>query len=141
MEQTYTEERVAWLVERPEWKVGNFVWFFCGGLVIMLTWYMIGAFFYITWIGRPLAKYCFLIARYARRPFGRVVECNGDYNFLANIAWMVFIGMFWMLLYIAIGGFFCCTIIGVPIAKAYFRVAGVAGYPIGMQIEKVRSDF
>ena len=65
------------MTSKLKWQIGNVIFGLCGGWLFAACWFLIGTFFYVTFLGRPVAKYCFLIARFAARPYGRVVAPVG----------------------------------------------------------------
>ena len=129
------------MTQKEKWDIQNVIFGILGGWLFAAIWYLIGVFFYITFIGRPVAKCCFLIARFAAKPHGRVVGTTGDYSMLGNIIWMMFIGVPWIILFTSIASFFAITLIGVPIAMTYLRLAGLVAAPVGMQLERQLEDW
>ncbi|ULB34769.1 MULTISPECIES: YccF domain-containing protein [Proteiniphilum] len=55
----------------------NVIWFFVGGLPIVLTHLLLGLLFYITIIGIPFGNQHFKLMRLALTPFGRAVSSTG----------------------------------------------------------------
>jgi uncharacterized membrane protein YccF (DUF307 family) len=51
----------------------NVIWFFVGGLPIVLTHLLFGLLFYITIIGIPFGNQHFKLMKLAFSPFGKVV--------------------------------------------------------------------
>jgi uncharacterized membrane protein YccF (DUF307 family) len=96
---------------------------------------------YVTYIGRPAAKCCFVIARFAAKPFGRVVGTSGDYSFFWNIIWMMFIGIPWIIVFLFVAGLLCFTLVGIPFGMVYLRLAGLVAAPVGMQLERQLEDW
>ena len=47
-------------------------------------------------------------------------------NFIGNILWIVFGGLFISLYYALMGLLFCLTIIGIPFGMQLFKMAGLA---------------
>ncbi|MDD4778214.1 MAG: YccF domain-containing protein [Fermentimonas sp.] len=54
----------------------NIIWFFVGGLPIVLTHFLFGLLFYITIIGIPFGNQHFKLMKLALSPFGKVVIDN-----------------------------------------------------------------
>ena len=124
------------MTQQEKWDIQNVIFGLLGGWIFAAVWFLFGALWYVTYIGRPLAKYCFIIARFAAKPYGRVVGATGDYSFIGNMIWMALVGVPWALLFMFIAGLFCITLIGVPIAGTYLRLAGLVACPVGMQLEQ-----
>ena len=129
------------MTQQDKWDFQNLLFGFLGGWIFAGIWYLIGGLFYITFIGRPMAKCCFLIARFAAKPYGRVVGTTGDYSFFWNTIWMMFIGVPWIFLFTFIASLFAITLVGVPIALTYLRLAGLVAAPVGMQLEQQLEDW
>ena len=52
-----------------------------------------------------------------------------------NILWFIFGGIIQAAIYFLLGVVFCVTLIGIPLAKQYFKLAKVAFWPIGKEVE------
>ena len=55
--------------------------------------------------------------------------------FIGNLLWLIFgggilLGLGWLL----VGAIWCCTIVGIPIGIACFRIAGFAFFPFGKEL-------
>ena len=55
----------------------NVIWFFVGGLPILLTHLLFGLLFYITIIGIPFGNQHFKLMKLAFTPFGKVIVNSG----------------------------------------------------------------
>ena len=115
--------------------IGNILWFVFGGFISGLLWLFAGAACCITVVGIPLGLQCFKFAQLSFWPFGRdVVFTRGAVRTLANIIWIVCCGI-WMSLYnLFVGALWCCTIVGIPFGKQFFKIAGLALTPFGAEI-------
>ncbi len=129
------------MTQQDKWYFQNIIFGILGGWFFAAIWFLMGALFYITFIGRPVAKCCFVIARFVGRPYGRVIGTTGDYSFFGNIVWMMLIGVPWIILFSMIAGLFAITIVGAPFAMTYLRVAGLVAAPVGMQLEQQLEDW
>ncbi len=129
------------MTQKDKWYFQNLLFGALGGWIFAAIWFLFGALWYITYIGRPIAKCCFLIARFAARPYGRVIGTTGDYSFIGNIVWMVLIGVPWIIIFAFVAGLFMITIVGVPIGMTYLRLAGLVAAPVGMQLEQQLEDW
>jgi len=115
--------------------IGNILWFVFGGFVSGLLWLVAGLLCCITVVGIPLGLQCFKFARLSFWPFGReIVFGGGTVRTLANIIWIICCGL-WMSLYNLVVGFlWCCTIVGIPFGKQFFKIAKLALTPFGAEI-------
>ena len=115
--------------------IGNLLWFIFGGFVSGLLWLVAGLLCCITVIGIPLGRQCFKFASLSFWPFGKeIIYGGGAFSTLANIIWLVCCGL-WMALYnLVIGFLWCCTIVGIPFGKQFFKIAKLALTPFGAQI-------
>ncbi|MBY0346238.1 MAG: YccF domain-containing protein [Neisseriaceae bacterium] len=125
--------------------IGNFFWFILGGVFMGLSWWILGVIAYLTIVGIPWAKACFVIGQFSFLPFGKeavgrdqlsheIDIGTGSWGLVGNIIWFIF-GGFWL----AIGHFcsaFLCfiTIIGIPFAFQHLKLAKIALAPIGKTI-------
>ena len=51
--------------------IGNFIWFLCGGVLMGIGWWFAGILMYMTVIGIPWGKSCFVIGKFSFFPFGK----------------------------------------------------------------------
>jgi len=125
--------------------LGNILWFIFGGFILGLTWWFAGLVAFITIIGIPWAKACFVLGKFSFFPFGKVAvrrnEVTGEHDIgtgllgmLGNIIWFLLAG-FWL----ALGHLtaaLCCfiTIIGIPFGIQHMKLAVIALFPIGMTV-------
>ena len=61
-------------------------------------------------------------------------------NFLGNLLWIIFGGLFVSLYYAIMGLAFCITIIGIPFGIQLFKLAGFALCPFGRQVVPGTND-
>lgn len=52
-------------------RIGNFLWFILGGALMGLGWWLVGLLAFITVIGIPWGKACFVIGQFSFFPFGK----------------------------------------------------------------------
>jgi uncharacterized membrane protein YccF (DUF307 family) len=110
-----------------------------------LGWWLAGVIAFITIVGIPWGKACFVIGQFSFFPFGREAISRrelyrrddigtGDLGLLGNIIWFVFAG-FWLASGHLISAVACfITIIGIPFGLQHLKLAGIAVAPIGMTI-------
>lgn len=125
--------------------IGNILWFVLGGAVMGLAWFFFGLLAFITIVGIPWGKSCFVIGKFSFFPFGkeavsrRELTNTGDVGtgflgLVGNIIWFVFAGV-----WLAVGHLVaavCCfiTIIGIPFGIQHMKLAGISVFPIGKTI-------
>jgi len=125
--------------------IGNIVWFILGGALMGIGWWIAGVLAYISIIGIPWGKACFVIGKFAFMPFGKEAVSRkyinnkddigtGSMGTIGNVIWFIFAG-FWL----AIGHFLSAlvcfiTIIGIPFGVQHLKLAGIAIAPIGKTI-------
>ena len=125
--------------------IGNFLWFILGGIFMGLGWWLAGLVAFITIIGIPWGKACFVIGQFTFFPFGKEAVSRkelsnkddigtGGLGMIGNIIWFVFAGV-WLAIGHVISAILCfCTIIGIPFAIQHLKLAGIALAPIGKTI-------
>jgi len=125
--------------------IGNVIWFLMGGVLMGLAWWLIGLLAFISIIGIPWGKACFVIGKLSFFPFGKEVIDRyeltliddigtGALGVAGNIIWFIFAGV-----WLAIGHLLCAifsflTIIGIPFAIQHLKLAGISIAPIGKTI-------
>jgi uncharacterized membrane protein YccF (DUF307 family) len=116
--------------------LGNAIWFLLGGLVLGVSWLVVGMLWCVTIVGIPVGIQCFKFAQLAAFPFGRdVVYGGGVGSFLLNIFWLIFGGFALAAEAAAIGLVFCVTIIGIPFGLQCFKIAKLALMPFGATVQ------
>lgn len=125
--------------------IGNFLWFILGGVFMGLSWWLLGALAYITIVGIPWGKACFVIGQFTFFPFGKeAIKRNelsnkddvgtGGFGLIGNIIWFIFAGA-WLAIGHVVSAIVCfLTIIGIPFGIQHLKLAGIALAPIGKTI-------
>ena len=125
--------------------IGNFLWFILGGFIMGLAWWLFGLVAFVTIIGIPWGKACFVLGKFSFFPFGQEAISRrelkqeddigtGSLGVLGNIIWFIFAGV-WLALGHLMSAVVCAiTIIGIPFAIQHLKLAGVALAPIGKTI-------
>ncbi|MDN6731157.1 MAG: YccF domain-containing protein [Atopostipes suicloacalis] len=117
--------------------LGNIVWFILGGFISWITWIVVGVLWSITIIGLPVGKQCFKFAKMSAAPFGKEIHFgNSGASFLFNIIWILLGGFAMAIEEIAMGIFFCLTIVGIPFGLQHFKHAKLALLPFGSTIHR-----
>ena len=116
--------------------LGNILWLILGGLELAVAWAIIGIVLCITIVGIPLGIQAFKMAGLTLTPFGKsVVYGGGVGSLLANIIWVVLVGIWMAIGYMIAGVLNCITIIGVPFGIQSFKMAKLALWPFGAQVQ------
>lgn len=68
------------------------------------------------------------------RPFEKG-PAVGIVNFLCNVIWFIFAGIWLTLAWALVGVLWCVTIVGIPIGVQCFKVARLALAPFGTEVE------
>ena len=125
--------------------IGNIIWILLGGIWMSLGWAIAGVVMYLTVIGIPWGRSCFVIAQFTLLPFGheavprelvtgRDDVGTGDAGLIGNIVWLLLAGWWLALGHVATGIGLCLTIIGIPFGIQHFKLAGMSLMPIGKTI-------
>ena len=125
--------------------LGNILWFVLGGFFMGLGWWLAGALAFLSIIGIPWGRACFVIGQFTFFPFGKEAidreELSGKRDIgtgvlglLGNIVWFVLAG-WWLALGHLMSAVACfVTIIGIPFAIQHLKLAGIALAPVGKTI-------
>lgn len=125
--------------------IGNFFWFVLGGVLMGLGWWLVGLLAYLTIVGIPWAKACFVIGQFAFFPFGKEAINRkdltgqsdlgtGSMGTLGNIIWFLFAGV-WLAIGHLLSAFTCfVTIIGIPFGLQHLKLAAISLFPIGKTV-------
>ncbi len=138
--------------------LGNILWFILGGGIMGLAWWLTGLVAFISIIGIPWGKACFVMGNFSFFPFGKEAVNRdqltqkedigtGVFGLIGNVLWLLFAG--WWLALGHLASALCCavTIIGIPFAIQHIKLAVIALFPIGKTIvskevaEKARGPF
>jgi uncharacterized membrane protein YccF (DUF307 family) len=123
----------------------NILWFLLGGLQMGLVWWFFGLIAFISIIGIPWGRSCFVIGMLSFWPFGKKVMDREELTSakdigtsvlgsIGNIVWFLFAGLWLAIAHLVIALFYCLTIIGIPFGVQHFKLAGLALLPIGKTI-------
>lgn len=125
--------------------IGNLIWFVFGGVFMGLAWWVVGLIAYLSIVGIPWGKACFVIGQFSFFPFGREAVSRRDMTgqtdigtgvlgTLGNVIWFVLAG-WWLALGHVLSGAACLlTIIGIPFGIQHLKLAGIALAPIGRTV-------
>ncbi|RZT98107.1 YccF domain-containing protein [Rivibacter subsaxonicus] len=125
--------------------LGNVLWLILGGLVMGLGWWLVGLLAFITIVGIPWGRACFVIGQFAFLPFGRTAidreQLSGRsdigtsaFGTLGNVLWFLFAGVWLAIGHVLSAVASALTIIGIPFAIQHLKLAAIALAPIGKTI-------
>ena len=115
--------------------IGNIIWIITGGIITAIGWALAGVVFYITIIGIPLGRQAFKMASLTLAPFGKTIEYGGGApSIVANVFWVVIIGLWEALAYAILGALLCVTVIGIPFGMQLFKMAKLSLFPFGATV-------
>ena len=125
--------------------IGDVFWFIFGGAVMGLGWWLAGLLCFLSIIGIPWGRACFVIGGFAFFPFGRdAVDREdltrrgdlgtGTLGFLGNVIWFVVVGV-WLAIGHLVSALACfVTIIGIPFGLQHLKLAVLTLAPVGKTI-------
>ena len=125
--------------------IGNFLWFIMGGALMGLGWWLVGLLAFISIIGIPWGKACFVIGQFAFFPFGKEAVSRkdlsrqddigtGSLGLIGNIIWFILAGVWLAIGHVASAVACFVTIIGIPFGIQHLKLAAIALAPIGKTI-------
>ncbi|HET6725642.1 MAG TPA: YccF domain-containing protein [Gammaproteobacteria bacterium] len=125
--------------------IGNILWFVLGGFFMGIAWWLVGVIAFISIVGIPWGRACFVIGSFTFWPFGREAVSRrqlsgredigtGPLGMVGNIIWLIVFGWWLALGHLgsAIADF--VTIIGIPFGIQHLKLALISLWPIGVQI-------
>lgn len=132
--------------------IGNVLWLVFGGAIMGLFWWLCGLLAFVSIIGIPWGRSCFVIGKMMFLPFGRDaisrIELTGRkdigtglFGFIGNVVWFLVFGI-----WLAIGHVICAIadfllIITIPFGIQHLKLAGLALAPVGKAVvEKEIAD-
>lgn len=125
--------------------LGNLIWLVCGGLAMAVAWGLAGIVAFVSVVGIPWGRACFVIGNLCLLPFGREVADRrvvtgradvgtGPLGMIGNVLWFVFAGL-WLAIGHLVSAVLCfVTIIGIPFGLQHVKLAEIALAPIGKTI-------
>lgn len=125
----------------------NLLWFVLGGVWMGLGWWLVGLLCFVSVVGIPWGRACFVIGEFSFFPFGRETVSRreltgkGDigtsvFGTLGNVIWFLLAGV-WLALGHLFSALACfLTIIGIPFGIQHLKLAVVALAPIGQTVVK-----
>ena len=125
--------------------LGNIIWFICGGFVMGLMWWMFGLLAFISIIGIPWGRACFVMGNFSFFPFGKEAISRDELTnekdigtsplgMIGNIIWFLLAGV-WLAIGHILSAVACfITIIGIPFALQHLKLAVISLAPIGKTV-------
>ena len=125
--------------------IGNLIWFLFGGIYMGLLWWLFGVLAFISIIGIPWGKACFVLGQFTFFPFGkeaidrselnqRIDVGTGILGFIGNVIWFFLAGLWLAIGHVASAIICFFTIIGIPFGIQHLKLAGISIFPIGKTI-------
>lgn len=125
--------------------LGNIIWFVSGGFIMGLAWCVYGVLAFVSIVGIPWARSCFMLANFSFFPFGRTIIDRkllsgrhdlgtGFFGSLGNIIWFVLAGWVLALAHLCFGLTLCLSIIFIPFGIQHFKLAGASLFPVGKTV-------
>ncbi|RBP99534.1 YccF domain-containing protein [Bifidobacterium xylocopae] len=115
--------------------IGNIIWWILGGLLLAAAWALIAVLLCLTVIGIPLGMQAFKLAGLTLAPFGKTVAYGGGLgSTFANIIWILLVGWWMAVGYLAAGLANMVTIIGIPFGIQSIKMAQLALMPFGSRV-------
>lgn len=125
--------------------IGNFLWFVMGGALMGLGWWLVGLLAFVSIVGIPWGRACFVIGQFAFFPFGKEAVSRKDLSrqddigtgalgLVGNIIWFVLAGVWLAIGHLASAIACFVTIIGIPFGIQHLKLAALALAPIGKTI-------
>ena len=123
----------------------NLLWLVFGGLLMGLGWWLVGMLCYVSIIGIPWGRACFVIGQLCFLPFGRSVAerrvvtgkediGTGVLGVVGNVVWFLLAGL-WLAIGHLMSAVVCfVTIVGIPFGIQHLKLAQIAIAPIGKTI-------
>ena len=129
--------------------LGNIIWFLLGGVFMGLSWWLAGIIMFISIIGIPWSKACFVIGTFTLFPFGKKAVSReeltgkkdigtGCLGLIGNVIWFVLCGLWLAIGHVISAILNFITIIGIPFGIQHLKLARISLAPIGKTIVSVK---
>jgi uncharacterized membrane protein YccF (DUF307 family) len=119
--------------------IGNILWIFLGGGLVLFVEYVIGGLLLcLTIVGIPFGVQCIKLSLLVLVPFGKDVSdttaASGFLSVVMNVLWIVLGGIYIVITHVVFAVVCAITIIGIPFAKQHMKLAALSLVPFGRQI-------
>ena len=123
----------------------NILWFVLGGFIMGILWWLAGIICFVSIIGIPFGRSCFVIGEMAFWPFGqdainrRYINQyddigTGTLGTLGNIVWFLCFGIWLALGHLGHAIVCFISIIGIPFGIQHLKLAMLTLAPIGKTV-------
>lgn len=115
--------------------IGNILWLILGGLIVAVLYFLAGLLLCVTIVGIPFGVELMKIGKLALAPFGKTVKTKNDpgcFSIAFSVIWILCGWWEIALIHLVLAVIFTLTIIGIPFAKAHFRLMKLSLMPFGM---------
>lgn len=125
--------------------LGNLIWFVFGGIFMGIAWFLFGVLAFISIIGIPWGRACFVMSGFSFFPFGKEAISRDElthkedigtsgFGLVGNIIWFIFAGV-WLAIGHILSAIACfITIIGIPFSIQHLKLAAISLAPIGKTV-------
>lgn len=125
--------------------IGNLLWFILGGVFMGLAWWIVGVLAYVSVVGIPWGKACFVIGKFTFFPFGKEAIGRkelrqkddfgtGILGIIGNVIWFILAGIWLAIGHVSSALLNFITIFGIPFGIQHLKLAGIALAPIGKTV-------
>lgn len=115
--------------------LGNIIWLILGGLLVAFMYFTAGLLLCVTIIGIPFGVQLMRIGILALSPFGKEVAIDEKAGCLSigfSVLWILCGWWEIALTHLVLAALFAITIIGIPFAKAHWRLMKMSFMPFGL---------
>ena len=115
----------------------NVIWLVLCGWWMSIFYALAGIVCFILIITIPFGIAAFRIAGYVLWPFGRSVAVRRDFgigSIIGNVIWIILVGWGLAIGHLVSGIVLCCTIIGIPLGLANFKLIPISLIPLGVEV-------
>jgi len=120
--------------------IGNLLWIFLGGGILIFFFYLLGGVaLCLTIVGIPFGVQLIKLSVLGLAPFGKEVDTRGSASgllpILMNVLWWIFGGIEVAIVHVTFAIICAITIVGIPFAKQHMKMVMLALVPFGATIK------